>query len=69
MKGLQTMEVIVSALLKKAAKQDLKAIEMIFDRIEGRPKQATELTGKDGKDLNSNNINITYNGEQIDLKK
>ncbi|MFA5234207.1 MAG: hypothetical protein WC390_07390 [Sulfurimonas sp.] len=48
---MPTKEMIITALLKKAAKQDLKAIDMIFDRVEGKPKQQTEITGKDGKDL------------------
>jgi len=29
----------------------VQGAEMINDRIHGRPKQATEVTGKDGKDL------------------
>ena len=29
----------------------VQAAEMINDRLHGRPKQATEVTGKDGKDL------------------
>ena len=29
----------------------VQAAEMINDRLHGRPKQATEITGKDGKDL------------------
>ena len=29
----------------------VQGAEMINDRIHGKPKQATELTGKDGKDL------------------
>jgi len=29
----------------------VQAAEMINDRLHGKPKQATELTGKDGKDL------------------
>ena len=29
----------------------VQAAELINDRLHGRPKQATEITGKDGKDL------------------
>lgn len=29
----------------------VQAAEMINDRLHGKPKQATEITGKDGKDL------------------
>ena len=29
----------------------VQAAEMINDRLHGKPKQATEVTGKDGKDL------------------
>jgi len=27
------------------------ALQMVADRLDGKPKQQTELTGKDGKDL------------------
>jgi len=44
-------EPIVSALIEKAIKGDVMAIRELFDRGFGKPKQTTELTGKDGKDL------------------
>lgn len=44
------------AILKKwrqmAAQGNLKAGELLFDRAYGKPKQPTELTGKDGGPLN-----------------
>ena len=40
----QFKDVIVRKLLKKANDGDLRAIEQIFDRLEGKPKQEIEQT-------------------------
>lgn len=42
---------IISAQITRARKGDTRAADFIFDRGFGKPKQSTELTGKDGKDL------------------
>ena len=36
-------DVMIQSLIKKAAAGDLKAIEQIFDRVEGRAKQQTDV--------------------------
>lgn len=36
---------IVKALMEKARTGDTKAIDMIFDRLEGKPKQSMEIEG------------------------
>ena len=45
--------------IRRVAKEMLSGkgfdiIERMIDRVHGRPKQATEITGKDGKDLTIN---------------
>lgn len=42
---------IVDALLDKAVTGDVPAIKELFDRGFGKPMQAVEMTGKNGKDL------------------
>lgn len=37
---------VVKALIRKAKLGDVKAIELIFDRVEGKPKQDLGLTGE-----------------------
>ena len=41
----------VEALLDAAAKGEDWAIQMLADRLDGKPKQQTELTGADGSAL------------------
>jgi hypothetical protein len=43
--------VIVDALIDKAMDGDLAAAKEIFDRIDGKPKQQTEVTGLDDSPL------------------
>ena len=42
---------IIVAQSTRAKKGDTRAADFIFDRGFGKPKQSTELTGKDGKEL------------------
>lgn len=44
----QLLQVIVDAQLDKAADGDYQAANMIFDRMDGKPKQQTEVSGLDG---------------------
>ena len=44
-------ETILRKWIELAKKGNLKAGEMLFDRGYGKPRQAMEVTGKDGKDL------------------
>lgn len=44
--NIPTREVIITALLYKAGKGDLKAAEIIFDRMEGKPKQESDVNLK-----------------------
>jgi hypothetical protein len=39
---------IARALLVRARKGDLKAIQLVVERTEGRPRQAVEVSGPDG---------------------
>lgn len=41
----QFQEVIIRKLLKKANDGDIRAIEQIFDRTEGKAKQTVDFTG------------------------
>lgn len=45
------MKPIVSKAIEQAEEGDKSARDFLFDRFMGKPVQATELTGKDGKDL------------------
>ena len=49
--GVTALEAIIKVLRSQASKGNLKAIEMVLDRLFGKVKQNYELTGKDGKDL------------------
>ncbi len=50
-KGKKRIEVIADRCSKMAEKGDMAAIREIGDRLDGKPAQAVELGGKDGKDL------------------
>lgn len=43
------LEVIVAKLLELAREGDKDALRYVFDRLEGRPAQALELTGDDAR--------------------
>ncbi len=45
------IEPLTDALFEKALGGDVIAARELFDRGFGKPKQETELTGKEGKDL------------------
>jgi hypothetical protein len=45
--GVAHKEALVSALVEAACEGDLRAIDMIFDRLEGRPAQRHEVGGPD----------------------
>lgn len=42
------LRAIAERLLDKAAEGDVAAIKEVGDRLDGKPKQATELSGPDG---------------------
>lgn len=44
----QALRDIAESLVEQARNGDLKAIEMVADRLDGRPMQAQELSGPDG---------------------
>jgi hypothetical protein len=52
-KGNKSMraERMLDAVLKKAEKGDVYAFNSITDRIEGKPTQAHEISGRDGKPI------------------
>lgn len=41
--GTTEDKLVVKALIDKAKQGDTKAIDMVFDRLEGKPKQTTEI--------------------------
>lgn len=43
-----TARKIAEALIKKAKKGDVKAIQLTTERTEGKPRQAVEVTGAGG---------------------
>lgn len=45
------LAVIVDAMIDKAMDGDMAAAREIFDRIDGKPKQQTEITGADGESI------------------
>lgn len=55
---MPTKDVIVQALLRQAAKGNMIAIKEVFDRTEGKSIQGLELTGKDGKPIETNNNHV-----------
>jgi hypothetical protein len=57
-KNGQINQLIATQLLTKAIKGDLRAIQEVLDRTEGKPKQGIELT-----DLNDLDITIEYFGD------
>lgn len=42
------LTVMVDALIDQAQDGDKMAMSMIFDRIDGKPSQSTEITGAEG---------------------
>lgn len=62
-KGLDKLaEKVVDA----AEEGDTKAWQDIADRFDGKPKQQTELTGKDGKDLIPASISLKFIKPTVD---
>jgi len=51
-------EALAKVLYGKAAKGDLKAIEMIIDRLDGRPRQSIDQTNK--------NLSVIISQEDVD---
>jgi Family of unknown function (DUF5681) len=49
--GVTHKEALVNALVETACEGDLRAIDMIFDRVEGRPKQRQEVSGPEAGPL------------------
>lgn len=52
---------LVTALLTKASKGDLRALEMYLDRLYGKPKNSTDITSG-GEKLD---INVKLNKEEL----
>ena len=49
--GVQALDALAEKLLTLAGAGDLSALKELGDRIDGKAKQQTEITGADGKDL------------------
>ena len=56
--GVPMKEAIAKSLIKAAVKGNIQAIKEFGDRVEGKAKQALELTGQDGKPID-NNVTLT----------
>ena len=52
----EEVDQIVTTLVSMARAGDLKAIEIVGDRLDGKPTQRSEISGPDGGPV----INITY---------
>jgi len=50
-RGPTNRELLAQVLLRLALCGDIKALSYIYDRLEGRPAQALELSGDDRKPL------------------
>lgn len=57
-------EAIARALLGKAKAGDLRAIQLVVERVQGRPKQAMELSGIDGGPMRFEDMS----DEQLDYR-
>lgn len=63
--GEQYDVLLVKRLLEKAiSKGDMKAIQMIWERLEGKPKQSIEMSGIDGDPIEYN-VQMTKLREQV----
>jgi hypothetical protein len=51
--GVDLLEKACEAQLLKAAEGDLASFREVADRLDGKPTQATELSGPDGEPLKS----------------
>ena len=61
--GQTNRELLAQVLMGKALQGDLKAIEYIWDRLEGRPAQAVQVTGEERKPLCITYVNGNESGE------
>lgn len=50
--GISKREALSKVIYKRAFDGDLKALEMIMDRIDGKPRQSVELSGDPEKPVN-----------------
>lgn len=50
-KKTKKLAMLARKLVEKALGGDIAALKEIGDRLDGKPAQAVELGGKDGKDL------------------
>jgi hypothetical protein len=57
-------EAIARALVRKAKRGDLRAIQLTAERVQGKPKQAMELSGVDGEPMRFENMS----NEQLDSR-
>ena len=49
--NLSQLDIITLAQLKEARAGNVQSFNALMDRFEGKPKQISEVTGADGKDL------------------
>ncbi len=56
LEDLTQYDIIILAQLAKARAKDTQAFNALLDRLEGKPVQSTEITGKDGAPLQMQQI-------------
>jgi hypothetical protein len=47
--GLTRLQAACKALMEKAEEGDIQAFREVADRVDGKPKQQTEISGPDGE--------------------
>jgi len=63
-------EQILRKLMTKAANGDLRAMEILFDRTEGKPSQALQLSGEVKQDVNIiQSINSFLNETKSEMER
>lgn len=59
-KKVTISKALAYSVISKGLKGDIKAINMIFDRLEGKPKQSIEMDGDLNTNTNRTNIDLTF---------
>lgn len=60
------LDKLAEKVVEAAEEGDTKAWQDIADRFDGKPKQQTEITGADGKDLIPESIGIKFIKPKVD---
>lgn len=63
----QLIDGLMSVVVNKALKGDLKAVDMLLSYTYGKPTQKTEITGKEGEKIDFT-INVVQGKENLPYK-